>query len=41
LSGRRPLPRSAAGAIVAILAALVLAADQFVKYLTIENLPYQ
>jgi len=24
-----------------ILAALVLAADQFVKYLTIENLPYQ
>ncbi|WP_127012067.1 signal peptidase II [Microbacterium oxydans] len=41
MSGRRPLPRSAAGAIVAILAALVLAADQFVKYLTIENLPYQ
>ncbi|UPL16246.1 signal peptidase II [Microbacterium galbinum] len=26
---------------VAILAALVLAADQFVKYLTTENLPYQ
>ncbi|MFK3678792.1 signal peptidase II [Microbacterium sp. NPDC090218] len=41
MSGRRPLRRSAAGAIVAILAALVLAADQFVKYLTIENLPLQ
>ncbi|WP_081859976.1 signal peptidase II [Microbacterium maritypicum] len=39
MSGRSPLRRSAAGAIVAILAALVLAADQFVKYLTIENLP--
>jgi signal peptidase II len=41
LSPRLPLRRSAAGAIVAILAALVLAADQFVKYLTTENLPYQ
>lgn len=41
MPGRRPLRRSAAGAIVAILAALVLAADQFVKQLTIENLPYQ
>ncbi|PRB07090.1 signal peptidase II [Microbacterium sp. MYb72] len=39
MSGRRPLRRSAAGAIVAILAAVVLAADQFVKHLTIENLP--
>jgi signal peptidase II len=39
LAGRRPLHRSAAGAIVAILAALVLAADQYVKHLTIENLP--
>ncbi|WP_246878317.1 signal peptidase II [Microbacterium sp. BLY] len=39
MSGRRPLRRSAAGAIVAILATVVLAADQFVKYLTIENLP--
>ncbi|MDR6867816.1 signal peptidase II [Microbacterium resistens] len=39
MTGRRPLGRSAAGAIVAILAAVVLAADQFVKYLTIENLP--
>jgi signal peptidase II len=41
LSGRRPLRRSAAGAIVAILAALVLAADQFVKYLTVANLPVE
>jgi signal peptidase II len=41
LSGRRPLRRSAAGAIVAILAIVVLAADQFVKYLTVENLPYR
>jgi signal peptidase II len=36
---RPPLRRSAAGIIVAILAALVLAADQFVKHLTIEHLP--
>ena len=41
MPGRRPLRRSAAGAIVAILAAIVLAADQFVKYLTTENLPLQ
>ena len=39
MTERRPLGRSAAGAIVAVLAAIVLAADQFVKYLTIENLP--
>ncbi|MGW8483430.1 signal peptidase II [Microbacterium sp. NPDC055903] len=39
MSGRRPLRRSAAGAIVAILAIVVLAADQYVKHLTIENLP--
>ena len=39
MPGRRPLRRSAAGIIVAILAVVVLAADQFVKYLTIENLP--
>ena len=39
MSGRRPLSRSAAGIIVAILAIVVLAADQFVKHLTIENLP--
>ncbi|MCE7483221.1 MULTISPECIES: signal peptidase II [Microbacterium] len=39
MPGRRPLSRSAAGIIVAVLAALVLAADQLVKQLTIENLP--
>ena len=39
MAGRRPLRRSAAGAIVAILAIVVLAADQFVKYLTVQNLP--
>ncbi|KQR38046.1 MULTISPECIES: signal peptidase II [Microbacterium] len=41
MPGRPALRRSAAGAIVAILAAIVLAADQFVKYLTTENLPLQ
>lgn len=39
MADRPPLRRSAAGIIVALLAAVVLAADQFVKYLTIENLP--
>ena len=34
-----PLDTAAAGTIIAILAALVLAADQFTKYLAIENLP--
>ena len=32
---------AAAGAIIAILAVVVLAADQFTKYLALENLPYQ
>ncbi len=36
---RVPLRKAAAGAIIAILAVLVLAADQFAKYLAIENLP--
>jgi len=39
LTNRRPLRPAAAGAIVALLAATVLAADQFTKYLAIENLP--
>jgi signal peptidase II len=39
LAGRAPLHKAAAGTIVAILAALVLAADQFTKYLAIQNLP--
>jgi len=41
LTGRAPLHKAAAGAIVAILAALVLAADQFSKYLALQNLPLQ
>jgi len=39
LTRRAPLRTAAAGTIIAILAALVLAADQFTKYLAIENLP--
>ena len=39
LTGRAPLHKAAAGTIIAILAALVLAADQFTKYLALENLP--
>ncbi|MGZ0711038.1 signal peptidase II (plasmid) [Coraliomargarita sp. W4R53] len=38
---RPPLRQAAAGTIIAILAAIVLAADQFTKYLALENLPYQ
>ena len=39
LTGRPPLRPSAAGAIIAVLALVVLAADQFTKYLALENLP--
>ncbi|MET0782045.1 MAG: signal peptidase II [Microbacterium sp.] len=39
MTGRAPLHKAAAGTIIAILAALVLAADQFTKYLAIQNLP--
>lgn len=39
MTGRAPLHKAAAGTIVAILAALVLAADQFTKHLAIQNLP--
>lgn len=39
MSDRAPLRTAAAGTIIAVLAALVLAADQFTKYLAIENLP--
>lgn len=39
MTGRAPLRQAAAGAIIAILAVLALAADQFTKYLAIENLP--
>jgi len=41
LTRRQPLHGSAAGAIIAILAVFVLAADQFVKHLTITNLPLE
>ena len=39
MTGRVPLRQAAAGITIAILAILVLAADQFTKYLAIENLP--
>ncbi|MDZ8172529.1 signal peptidase II [Microbacterium xanthum] len=39
MTGRAPLHTAAAGILVAILAASVLAADQLSKYLAIENLP--
>jgi signal peptidase II len=41
LTGRAPLHKAAAGTIIAILAALVLAADQFTKYLALQNLPLE
>ena len=40
-TSHRTLNRAAAGAVVAILAALVLAADQFTKHLALTGLPYQ
>lgn len=39
MTRRPPIRRSAAGATIAILAIVVLAADQFVKHLTITHLP--
>lgn len=41
MTGRTPLRAAAAGTLTAILAVVVLAADQFTKYLALENLPYQ
>jgi signal peptidase II len=41
LTRRPPLRQAAAGTIIAVLAVAVLAADQFAKYLALENLPYQ
>jgi signal peptidase II len=41
LTGRPPLRKAAAGAIIAVFAVLVLAADQFTKYLALQNLPYE
>lgn len=41
MTDRAPLHKAAAGTIIAILAALVLAADQFTKYLALQNLPLE
>ena len=41
MTDRPPLHKAAAGTIIAILAVLVLAADQFTKHLALENLPYE
>jgi len=41
LSGRAPLRPAAAGAIIAILALVVLAADQLAKHFALQNLPFQ
>lgn len=41
MTDRPPLRKAAAGTIIAVLAVLVLAADQFTKYLALENLPYE
>jgi signal peptidase II len=41
LTGRPPLRKAAAGIIIALLAVLVLAADQFTKHLALQNLPYE
>lgn len=39
MRSRAPLRKAAAGTLIAILAVLVLAADQFTKFLAIQNLP--
>lgn len=39
MSGRAPLRTAAAGTIVVLLATLVLAVDQFTKYLALQHLP--
>jgi len=41
LTDRPPLRKAAAGAIIAVLAVVVLAADQFTKQLALDNLPYE
>lgn len=41
MTDRTPLRAAAAGTLTAFLAVLVLAADQFTKYLALESLPYQ
>ncbi|MFJ6652674.1 signal peptidase II [Microbacterium sp. NPDC091313] len=39
MRSRAPLRKAAAGTLIAILAVVVLAADQFTKFLAIQNLP--
>jgi signal peptidase II len=41
LAGRAPLRAAAAGIIIAVLALVVLAADQFAKHLALTHLPYE
>lgn len=41
MTDRTPLRAAAAGTLTAIFAVVVLAADQFTKYLALGNLPYQ
>ena len=41
MADRPPLRKAAAGAIIAVLAVVVLAADQFTKQLALQNLPYE
>lgn len=41
MTGRAPLSKAAAGSVIAILAVLVLAADQFTKHLALQNLPLE
>ena len=41
MTDRPPLRKAAAGAIIAVFAVLVLAADQFTKYLALQNLPFE
>lgn len=41
MAGRAPLRAAAAGTIIAVLALVVLAADQFAKHLALTNLPYE
>jgi signal peptidase II len=41
LTGRPPLHKAAAGTTIALLAVVVLAADQLTKHFALENLPYE
>ncbi|WP_454119191.1 signal peptidase II [Microbacterium lacticum] len=41
MEGRTRLRPTTAGIVIAILAVVVLAVDQFTKYLALENLPYE